>query len=119
MVPYRDSKLTMILKDCLGGSAFAVLVVCVSPSQRQAAETLSALRFGQRAKAMKNAPLLNATTEALGLAVRAARQAGHAGLRVLGFVPVFRVSSSAGQPLWAFAVRARSAGPEGHGERIP
>ncbi|PNH09544.1 Kinesin-related protein 3 [Tetrabaena socialis] len=47
-VPYRDSKLTRVLQDSLGGSARTVLVVCCSPCLENAAETLSTLRFGAR-----------------------------------------------------------------------
>lgn len=47
-VPFRDSKLTRLLQDCLGGSALMTLVVCVSPDPEQAQETVSTLRFGSR-----------------------------------------------------------------------
>jgi len=52
-VPYRDSKLTRLLQDSLGGCARTVLVVCCSPAQRDAAETLSSLRFASRARGVK------------------------------------------------------------------
>jgi hypothetical protein len=51
-VPYRDSKLTFLLQDCLGGSARTVLIANVSPSAAHALETLSTLQFAQRAKGM-------------------------------------------------------------------
>ncbi|EFJ40297.1 Kif5 kinesin, partial [Volvox carteri f. nagariensis] len=47
-VPYRDSKLTRVLQDSLGGSARTVLIICCSPCLENAAETLSSLRFGSR-----------------------------------------------------------------------
>eukprot|EP00891_Asterochloris_glomerata_P002689 jgi/Astpho2/2689/gw1.00050.167.1_t len=47
-IPYRDSKLTRVLQDSLGGSARTALIVCCSPSSEDAAETLSSLRFGSR-----------------------------------------------------------------------
>ncbi|KAK3235849.1 hypothetical protein CYMTET_53970 [Cymbomonas tetramitiformis] len=53
-VPYRDSKLTRILQDSLGGGARACLIIACSPSSYNAIETISTLRFGSRAKAIKN-----------------------------------------------------------------
>ena len=53
-VPYRDSKLTRVLQDALGGSARTALIICCSPSLFNDAETLSSLRFGTRAKSMQN-----------------------------------------------------------------
>ena len=55
-VPYRDSKLTRILQDSLGGTSRASLVIACSPSSYNAAETVSTLRFGTRAKFIKNKP---------------------------------------------------------------
>ncbi|GAX82293.1 hypothetical protein CEUSTIGMA_g9722.t1 [Chlamydomonas eustigma] len=58
-VPYRDSKLTRVLQDSLGGSARTVLIVCCSPSMSNAAETLSTLRFGSRAQGLSNKVVMN------------------------------------------------------------
>ena len=49
-VPYRDSKLTRLLQEALGGDARATLVTCLSPNAADAAESLSTLRFGARAR---------------------------------------------------------------------
>jgi len=49
-VPFRDSKLTRVLQDSLGGTARTVLICCCSPASENAQETLSTLRFGARAK---------------------------------------------------------------------
>ena len=49
-VPYRDSKLTRVLQESLGGNAKTALVICCSPSSYNESETLSTLRFGRRAK---------------------------------------------------------------------
>ncbi|CBZ14564.1 putative kinesin heavy chain [Leishmania braziliensis MHOM/BR/75/M2904] len=57
--PYRDSVLTKILKDSLGGNSHTALVLCCSPSPYNAPETLSTLRFGARAKAIKNKAVVN------------------------------------------------------------
>ncbi|CAM6100425.1 unnamed protein product [Calypogeia fissa] len=59
-VPYRDSKLTRILQESLGGNSRTTLLCCCSPSSLNYAETLSTLRFGARAKQIKNKPKVNA-----------------------------------------------------------
>lgn len=58
-VPYRDSKLTRVLQDSLGGNAKTTLILTCSPSPWNEAETISTLRFGTRAKAIKNKPKVN------------------------------------------------------------
>merc|ERR1719162_525998 len=58
-VPYRDSKLTRILQDSLGGSARTSLIVNISPEAVNVYETISSLRFGQGASLVKNAPRVN------------------------------------------------------------
>uniref|UniRef100_A0A803KPB1 Kinesin-like protein n=1 Tax=Chenopodium quinoa TaxID=63459 RepID=A0A803KPB1_CHEQI len=55
-IPYRDSKLTRILQDALGGSCRMALLCCCSQSLSNAPETLSTLRFGARAQHIKAAP---------------------------------------------------------------
>ncbi|KVI03184.1 Kinesin, motor domain-containing protein [Cynara cardunculus var. scolymus] len=52
-VPYRDSKLTRILQDALGGNSQTALLCCCSPSLCNLSESLSTLRFGARAKHIK------------------------------------------------------------------
>lgn len=49
-IPYRDSKLTRILQESLGGNSKTSLIITCSPSIFNEAETISTLRFGQRAK---------------------------------------------------------------------
>ncbi|KAM8881269.1 kinesin-1 heavy chain-like [Synchiropus picturatus] len=58
-VPYRDSKMTRILQDSLGGNCRTTMVICCSPSSYNDAETRSTLLFGQRAKTIKNTVSLN------------------------------------------------------------
>lgn len=58
-VPYRDSKLTRILQDSLGGTSSTSLIICCSPSKYNEIETLSTLRFGERAKNVKNKIAMN------------------------------------------------------------
>ncbi|KAK9462128.1 P-loop containing nucleoside triphosphate hydrolase protein [Lipomyces oligophaga] len=59
-VPYRDSKLTRILQESLGGNSRTTLIVNCSPSSYNEQETLSTLRFGMRAKNIRNKPKINA-----------------------------------------------------------
>lgn len=59
-IPYRDSKLTRILQESLGGNSRTTLIVNCSPCVYNADETLSTLRFGVRAKSIKNKARINA-----------------------------------------------------------
>lgn len=58
-IPYRDSKLTRLLQDSLGGNSETTLLVCASSSSYNSEETVSTLRFGSRAKNIKNKPKVN------------------------------------------------------------
>ncbi|KUF96511.1 E3 ubiquitin-protein ligase [Phytophthora nicotianae] len=58
-VPYRDSKLTRVLQESLGGNSRTNLIINVSPSSFNASETISTLRFGMRAKSIKNKAVVN------------------------------------------------------------
>ncbi|XP_041097698.1 kinesin heavy chain isoform X2 [Polyodon spathula] len=58
-VPYRDSKMTRILQDSLGGNCRTTMFICCSPSSYNEAETKSTLMFGQRAKTIRNTACLN------------------------------------------------------------
>ncbi|KAK9172105.1 Kinesin motor domain protein [Cryptosporidium meleagridis] len=58
-IPYRDSKLTRILQNSLGGNSLTALIVTCSPSIVNESETIGTLRFGIRAKMVKNAPKVN------------------------------------------------------------
>jgi kinesin family protein 5 len=59
-IPYRDSKLTRILQESLGGNSRTTLIINCSPSSYNDAETISTLRFGMRAKNIKNKAKVNA-----------------------------------------------------------
>ncbi|KAE8270785.1 hypothetical protein A4X09_0g1538 [Tilletia walkeri] len=59
-IPYRDSKLTRILQESLGGNSRTTLIINASPCAYNAEETLSTLRFGMRAKSIKNKARVNA-----------------------------------------------------------
>ncbi|CAL5391925.1 unnamed protein product [Camellia sinensis] len=58
-IPYRDSRLTFLLQESLGGNAKLAMVCAISPTQSCKSETLSTLRFAQRAKAIKNKAVVN------------------------------------------------------------
>lgn len=58
-VPYRDSKLTRVLQESLGGNSKTCLIITCSPSVYNEGESLSTLRFGNRAKSIKNKPKIN------------------------------------------------------------
>lgn len=58
-VPYRDSKLTRLLQDSLGGNSQTVMIACVSPSDRDFMETLNTLKYANRARNIKNRVLIN------------------------------------------------------------
>ncbi|ELK18263.1 Kinesin-like protein KIF7 [Pteropus alecto] len=53
-IPYRDSKITRILKDSLGGNAKTVMIACVSPSSSDFDETLNTLNYASRAQNIRN-----------------------------------------------------------------
>lgn len=58
-IPYRDSKLTRLLQDSLGGNTKTLMVACLSPADNNYEETLSTLRYANRAKNIKNKPKIN------------------------------------------------------------
>ncbi|KAK3233589.1 hypothetical protein CYMTET_56128 [Cymbomonas tetramitiformis] len=62
-VPYRDSKLTRLLRDSLGGNSRTVMIACVSPADNDIEETLSTLRYAARASQIKNCPVQNVTQD--------------------------------------------------------
>eukprot|EP00042_Codosiga_hollandica_P055475 m.778932 g.778932 ORF g.778932 m.778932 type:complete len:1027 (+) comp59124_c0_seq13:51-3131(+) len=58
-IPYRDSKLTRLLQDSLGGNTKTLMVACLSPADNNYEETLSTLRYANRAKNIKNKAKIN------------------------------------------------------------
>ncbi|CAB3377763.1 Hypothetical predicted protein [Cloeon dipterum] len=58
-VPYRDSKLTRLLQDSLGGNSRTVMIACISPSTQDFMETLSTLKYANRARNIKNRVTIN------------------------------------------------------------
>ncbi|KAF9780579.1 kinesin-domain-containing protein [Thelephora terrestris] len=62
-VPYRDSKLTRLLQDSLGGNAHTLMIACVSPTEWNAAETINTLKYANRARNIKNRAVVNEREE--------------------------------------------------------
>jgi kinesin family protein 15 len=62
-VPYRDSRLTFLLQDSLGGNSKTVIIATVAPNADSYSETLSTLRFAKRAKSIRNQAVINEDTD--------------------------------------------------------
>ncbi|KAL6298424.1 hypothetical protein BKA93DRAFT_830711 [Sparassis latifolia] len=58
-IPYRDSKLTRLLQDSLGGNAHTLMIACVSPSEWNLGETINTLKYANRARNIKNRAVVN------------------------------------------------------------
>ena len=58
-IPYRDSKLTRLLQDSLGGNTKTLMIAALSPASYNYEETMSTLRYADRAKRIKNKPTVN------------------------------------------------------------
>ena len=58
-IPYRDSKLTSLLKSSLGGNSYSLMIACLSPSDAFVEENLSTLNYAMKASYIKNEPTQN------------------------------------------------------------
>lgn len=58
-VPYRDSKLTRLLQDSLGGNSRTIMIACISPSDCDFLETLNTLKYANRARNIRNRVIMN------------------------------------------------------------
>ncbi|KAK2499895.1 hypothetical protein MC885_014676 [Smutsia gigantea] len=58
-IPYRNAKITRLLKDSLGGNAKTVMITCISPSSSDFDESLNSLKYANRARNIRNKPTLN------------------------------------------------------------
>ena len=67
-IPYRDSKLTRLLQDSLGGNSRTVMIACVSPADVNYDETINTLRYAARARNIKNKPVVNRDPQAAQIA---------------------------------------------------
>ncbi|XP_064192805.1 kinesin-like protein kif7 [Anguilla rostrata] len=79
-IPYRDSKITRILKDSLGGNAKTLMIACISPSSSDFDESLNTLNYAKRARNIQNQAVVNCRgepdrTEGLEMQIRALRRA--------------------------------------------
>ncbi|KAI5475516.1 kinesin family member 5 [Pseudohyphozyma bogoriensis] len=116
-IPYRDSKLTRILQESLGGNSRTTLIINCSPSAYNEAETLSTLRFGMRAKTIKNKARVNAElspAELKALLKKAQRDHANSGLYI-GLlekeVEVWRSGGKVDKEQWASMERALGLSP--------
>ncbi|XP_036400407.1 kinesin-like protein kif7 [Megalops cyprinoides] len=79
-IPYRDSKITRILKDSLGGNAKTLMIACISPSSSDFDESLNTLNYAKRARNIQNQAVVNCRgepdrTEGLEMQIKALRRA--------------------------------------------
>jgi len=58
-ITYRNSKLTRILQDCLGGNSNTYMIACVSPAESNFEESLNTLKYASKAMNIKNKPVVN------------------------------------------------------------
>uniref|UniRef100_A0A3P9L2M0 Kinesin-like protein n=1 Tax=Oryzias latipes TaxID=8090 RepID=A0A3P9L2M0_ORYLA len=78
-VPYRDSKLTRLLQDSLGGSAHSVMITNIAPEYKYYFDTFSALNFAAKSKMIVNKPFTRETVAVPVLPVKRAREEHKAG----------------------------------------
>lgn len=116
-IPYRDSKLTRILQESLGGNSRTTLIINCSPSSYNESETLSTLRFGMRAKSIKNKARVNAELSPAELKVllkKAQRDHANAGAYI-GLleqeVNIWRAGGHVDQAQWASMEKALGLAP--------
>ena len=64
-IPYRESKLTRMLQDSLGGNSRTVMIACVSSAESSIEETVNTLKYAHRARNIKNKPIINRDVEAV------------------------------------------------------
>ncbi|PWY66084.1 kinesin family protein [Aspergillus heteromorphus CBS 117.55] len=62
-VSYRDSKLTRLLQDSLGGNAYTYMIACVNPAEFHLSETLNTVQYAQRARAIQSKPRIQQVTD--------------------------------------------------------
>ncbi|KAK4057209.1 hypothetical protein OIO90_001704 [Microbotryomycetes sp. JL221] len=116
-IPYRDSKLTRILQESLGGNSRTTLIINCSPSSYNESETLSTLRFGMRAKSIKNKARVNAElspAELKALLKKAQRDHANAGSYITLLeqeVSVWRNGGAVDKDQWASMEKALGLAP--------
>ncbi|CAF4799032.1 unnamed protein product [Pieris macdunnoughi] len=85
-ISYRDSKLTRLLQDSLGGNSLTLMVACVSPADFNLDETVSTLRYADRARRIRNKPVINQDAKAAEI-VRLNNLVNDLRLQLLGKLP--------------------------------
>ncbi|CAB3246230.1 unnamed protein product [Arctia plantaginis] len=85
-ISYRDSKLTRLLQDSLGGNSLTLMVACVSPADYNLDETVSTLRYADRARRIRNKPIINQDAKAAEI-LRLNNLVNELRLQVLGKLP--------------------------------
>lgn len=116
-IPYRDSKLTRILQESLGGNSRTTLIINCSPSPYNEAETISTLRFGVRAKSIKNKARVNAElspAELKTLLKKAQRDVAHSQAYIAlleGEISTWRAGGSVDREQWASMEKALGLAP--------
>lgn len=85
-ISYRDSKLTRLLQDSLGGNSLTLMVACVSPADYNLDETVSTLRYADRARRIRNKPIINQDAKAAEI-IRLNNLVNELRLQVLGKLP--------------------------------
>lgn len=58
-IPYRDSKLTRMLQDSIGGNALTTMIACISPIEANIGETLNTIKYASRARNIRNSAKVN------------------------------------------------------------
>ena len=71
-IPYRDSKLTRLLQDSLGGNSRTVMIACISPAQSNVEESINTLRYAERTRNIKNSAVRNTVSTGLSASEAAA-----------------------------------------------
>ena len=59
MAPYRESKLTCLLKQSIGGNSYCLMIACLNPSSNHFEESLQTLTYASMASYINNAPTIN------------------------------------------------------------
>lgn len=81
-VPYRESKLTSMLRHSIGGNSYMVMLACISPADKHFEENLSTLQYAARAACIKNEPMMNLDPkDAMIQALQQQLEAAHAWIR--------------------------------------
>jgi kinesin family protein 5 len=112
-IPYRDSKLTRILQESLGGNSRTTLIINCSPASYNEAETLGTLRFGMRAKSIKNKARVNTEMSPAELKILLSKTKGHLTFvesyrdALLGEVGIWRTGNVVDESDWATEDKVR------------